>query len=39
MTESQKAQLEVTELKHVVYLKDIELQKAESERGRLRQVK
>ena len=38
ISESQKAQLEATELKHVVYLKDLELQKAENERMRIREV-
>ena len=38
MTESQRAQLEATELKHVLYLKDIELQKAEAEHTRIREV-
>lgn len=38
VAESQKAQLEATELRHVVYLKDIELQKAEFERMRIREV-
>ena len=38
IAESQKAQLDATELRHVVYVKDMELQKAEAERIRIREV-
>lgn len=38
IAESQKAQLDATELRHVVYVKDLELQKAEAERIRIREV-
>lgn len=38
MSESQKAHLDATELRHIVYLKDRELQQAEEQRQRLRQV-
>ena len=38
VAESQKNQLEATELRHLLQLKDIALQKSESERNRIKEV-